>query len=219
MTWTILSQKDKIEQVGKPRTVPTRETPPPPVKQPVPKVVVSNFNANVSENEVVVKWTSMNEPKDVVYDVLRSEDGKAFVSISKVNGTHLGGANNYEIVDKIDHVVDRKYLSYRLGHNKKNGDYLTAKKSTVQRWGSTKKLLADRKTGLCKVKYTLESFGDVTINMIDVNDIEIVSNKYENKKPGVYLQTIDMRSLPIGSYLVVVKAGQIILSQYRVDKR
>ena len=63
-------------------------------------MVVSNFNANVSENEVVVKWTSMNEPKDVVYDVLRSEDGKAFVSISKVNGTHLGGANNYEIVDK-----------------------------------------------------------------------------------------------------------------------
>ncbi len=214
-----VSKPETIKNVKKPVVEKPRVVTTAPAVKPVEKVVVSNFSANILDDEVVVKWTSFDEPKDVVYDVLRSEDGKAFVSISKVNGTQLKGENQYKIVDKIRHVGDRKYLAYRLGHNKKSGEYITAKKSTQERWKSFKKLMADKKTGLCKVKYTLESFGDVTINMIDVNDNEIVSNKYDNKKPGVYLQTIDMRTLPVGSYLVIIKTGKIVLNQYRVDKK
>ncbi len=226
---TPVSEKKPTPKTEKPKYVekPVAEKPkksaPVPVVKPIKKVekevVVSNFNATVYDEEVTVQWTSIDEPQNVVYDVLRSEDGKAYISISQVSGTQLKGENRYKIVDNISKITNRKQLSYRLGHNKKSGEYLTAKKSTTERWKSFKKVKADPRTGLCKVKYTLESFGDITISMIDVNDTEILSNKYENKKPGVYLQTIDMRTLQVGSYLVVIKAGQVILNQYRVDKR
>ena len=214
-------KKETVKYTKKPVAEKPKKTTSVPVVKPVEvveKVSVSNFNATVNDDEVTVQWVSTNEPKDVVYDVLRSEDGKAYVSIKKVNGSQLKGENRYKIMDDISNVSNRKYLSYRLGHNKKS-EYLTAKKSTSERWKSFKKVMADPRTGLCKVKYKLESFGDITINMIDVNDTEIISNQYDDKKPGVYLQTIDMRTLPVGSYLVVIKAGDIILNRYRVDKK
>ena len=218
---TSVHQKEPVKYTKKPVAVKPKNTTSVPIVKPVKvieKVTVSNFNATVNDDEVTVQWISNNEPKDVVYDVLRSEDGKAFVSIVKVNGKQLKGENRYQIMDDISNISNRKHLSYRLGHNKKS-EYLTAKKSTKDRWKSFKKVMADPRTGLCKVKYTLESFGDITINMIDVNDNEIITNQYDDKKPGVYLQTIDMRTLPVGSYLVVIKAGTVILNQYRVDKK
>ena len=83
-------------------------------------------------------------------------------------------------------------------------------------WNESSEIIPDPSTGLLKVKYKLEHPGDVTIRMLNLEQQEVSASRYVNQGSGNYLKSIDMKKIPRGRYLLVIKMGEAIISRYQV---
>lgn len=72
---------------------------------------VINFNGRKTENSSVLSWTSVSEMNNATFELMYSEDGKAYQTIGVVNSKAENGISN----KPIDYVFEHQ--TPQLGHN------------------------------------------------------------------------------------------------------
>jgi hypothetical protein len=83
------------------------------VSTPAP-VELSGFEANSRNcSSVDLNWNTLSERNNAYFEVLRSSDGKEFLSLGKVEGTNASQGSRYVFTDEKHLVSGSKYL-YRL---------------------------------------------------------------------------------------------------------
>lgn len=83
------------------------------VSAPAP-VELSSFDANSKDcGSVELSWTTLSERNNAYFEVLRSSDGKEFLSLGKVEGSNASQGSRYTFTDEKYLVSGSKYL-YRL---------------------------------------------------------------------------------------------------------
>ena len=83
------------------------------VSAPAP-VELSSFDANSKDcGSVELSWTTLSERNNAYFEVLRSSDGKEFLSLGKVEGSNASQGSRYAFTDEKYLVSGSKYL-YRL---------------------------------------------------------------------------------------------------------
>jgi hypothetical protein len=53
---------------------------------------------------------------------------------------------------------------------------------------------------------------------MDRGSIELKKSFYKNQKSGNYLRSIDVSALPEGKYLLIIKIGEKVVNQFRIEK-
>ena len=180
---------------------------------------VVNFIAEEKEKEVAIKWSTRNEVASVRFDIQRSEDGQNFTTISSLIGKGQSSKGNDYIVN--DSKFGFQDYIYRMKRVLSNGiiSYFAPSKKTsskVSEWKTASKIETNPDTGVLKVSYKLKEAGNVSIKMLSVDQKEVSNELYNNQKKGNYIRSIDMKRIPEGQYLLVIKKGQEIISRFQV---
>jgi hypothetical protein len=82
---------------------------------------VSGFSAFKRDNNIVVRWQTLNENKDRVYEIQKSTDGKNFTTIGRLNATPAEDkAAQYQFTDAIQEGESGKVV-FRLRQVEKDG--------------------------------------------------------------------------------------------------
>jgi Purple acid Phosphatase, N-terminal domain/Calcineurin-like phosphoesterase len=115
-------------------------------------------------------------------------------------------------------------LAARSGFEGHKGPMLQpakAEEDETANWESCPQLMADVNSGDVMVKYTVVDQADVVIRLIDLRRKEVIRLEIPRQKQGEYLKAVQMRKVPPGRYLVIVrdKTHRRLLRRFRVLKR
>ncbi|TAK40712.1 MAG: metallophosphoesterase family protein [Saprospiraceae bacterium] len=96
-----------------------------------------------------------------------------------------------------------------------------AEEDETANWESCPQLLADVNSGDVMVKYAVVNQCDVEIRLIDIRLKEVIRLEIPRQRQGEYLKAVEMRKVPPGHYLAIVKDknNQRLLRRFRVLKR
>jgi len=88
-------------------------------------------------------------------------------------------------------------------------------------WESCPQLMADTYSGDVKIKYTVVERCDVVIRLINLKRKEVIRLEIPRQRQGEYLKAVQMRKVPPGHYLIIVKdkTNRRLLRRFRVLKR
>ncbi len=199
------------------------ETPPAPVFVPA---TISNCRADLTATQLAIRWEVKGESsgKPYQFEIQRSNDGQAFRTIAKLQGTGSQGnnTNNYQILDKIDPTVSLNTLKYRLKaiapNGKENIFAVDQSAGLAAQWEKYPKITPDPNSGLLKVRYELNKKSNVTIKLTGFNDKAVSHSSYDDQKSGNYQKSIDMSNVPQGVYLLTIEVDKEVVNQYQVLK-
>ncbi|MEK7256322.1 MAG: metallophosphoesterase family protein [Bacteroidota bacterium] len=85
-------------------------------------------------------------------------------------------------------------------------------------WEICPQLAMDAAQGNVKIKYEVEHSCNVVIRLVNLKLQEVTRIEIPNQAPGEYLKSLEMKHLPPGRYLAVVKADKKVLQRYRIKK-
>lgn len=195
----------------------------PPVE---PLMNLTDCSAELAGNRAFIHWKTLNEWPNLTYEIQRSHDGIHFTTIASIEGRgQIQKTNIYKVLDRNLSDSDPDKLQYRIKRLLPNGHYSFFKavpvRTMVARAGSNDfaELYPDPNTGLLKVKYKLKTPGNVSIRLFNNFEKEVSKSYYQNQREGNYLKSIDMKSMPHGDYLLVIKTEEEIISQIRIIKK
>ncbi|MEM1123251.1 MAG: fibronectin type III domain-containing protein, partial [Bacteroidota bacterium] len=188
---------------------------------------ISNFAISPQEKDMLISWTVNNEQANIQYEVQRSLGRDNYVTISKISG-HKNlqtSQQKYSLVDKGSGVTAQvKYIRYRIKYTNEAGKIgLYHPPIPKLNLGNTiipaiEKLKTDKQDRL-QIKYNLADRSNVRYQLFDVNRREVFSNYLHNQTPKNYLKSLDLSELPIGKYILVIKANREEIERYQVIKR
>lgn len=184
------------------------------------KMKIVDFKASMRENMINVTWTTENELEGITFEIQRSMDGKNYETIETVIGEPITGQQtSYLINDRIDKENVKNGLSYRLRRMLPNGNSKVFAPCMVgadlKDWQMYARVTPDA-TQRVNVKYLLERDGDVSIRLLNVKKREILNTILKSQKAGNYQRSVDMKGIPKGTYILIVKQGRHIVRKYRV---
>lgn len=181
---------------------------------------ILDFSANRQGPDVIVKWTTRNEPEKLRYELQRSTDNKEYQPL-KIFEAKGGEGSAYEFVDNgFAGANPGRFVNYRLRqiHSDGSSDIYNPKSDAkpVRPGMEVPKLMMDPATKEVKVKYALEAACNLTVRLLSLTKGEVRKWDMPNQQPGKYLRSLDLRGIPPGRYLITLKNGEEVLQRYRV---
>ncbi|MFT4663198.1 MAG: hypothetical protein ACI9VN_001493 [Patescibacteria group bacterium] len=184
-------------------------------------MALSEGTVEKADENRLISWETTNETDgSATFEVQRSVNQNDFMTFALVSG-RSNPLNSYQIKD-CHSVRIGEEVTYRLKHISTNGQLSFYKIKKInelkQDWANFQKVHPNPETGLVKIKYKLEEEGDVAISLMDRGSIELKKSFYKNQKSGNYLRSIDVSALPEGKYLLIIKIGEKVVNQFRIEK-
>jgi len=158
------------------------------------------FNANEYDNQVQLNWSTSSETQNDYFIIERSKDGKSFEEISREKGSGNSIRTNYYF--SIDFSPYKGISYYRLKQVDFDGKYTYSHIQSVDMEG-----LLSIYPNPSKDKFYifgLSKTGNVKINVININGVELYNVNYFNNG----ISTIDLTSKPEGIYFVKIIDGE-----------
>ncbi len=188
-----------------------------------PQIEVPQFTYTFKEQkqQLLLRWSSRSEPgTGLIYELQRSLGQEPFITVAKIEGQG-NKSNQYEIVDPTLDVIKDAQVRYRLRHNLAGRMPQTLvvdieELQQAQLWAKYKPLHPDPATKLLKVKYAIDAPSEVKIELVDVQQQVISKTAFQNRSSGRYQQSIDMRQVPVGRYLLTIRSGDEVIDRFQV---
>lgn len=190
---------------------------------------VADFKADLKGKDIFVSWQVKNEQPSCRFEIQRSFGDEKYETVGKMAGQAQVGMGNftYKFVDNgLGETAQGRYIRYRLKHihpsgkeglyhppvPKLKGEGGIASSSTV------KKLMTDKNSRL-QFKYQLSKTAKINYQIFNINRREVFNNQLNNQAPKNYLKSLDLKALPNGRYVLVIKANGEEIERYQVIKR
>ncbi len=190
---------------------------------------IADFHAGPKDQDILVTWKVKNEAPHSKFEVQRSFGDENYVTVGKMSGQalHKTGDYKYKFVDSGSGITAQaKYIRYRIKYinnigkaglyhppmPKLNGGGINQGTSGV------KKIMTDKNDRL-QIKYQLTNKSNVRYQIFDTNRREVFSNYLGDQSPKNYLKSLDLKELPNGRYVLVIKANREEIERYQVIKR
>jgi len=170
-------------------------------------IKLSSFNATSKNNNALLNWTVENQDATSShFEIERSINGTDFNSIGTVNATSDSKAT-YSYTDENTNLSGIVY--YRLKMVNKDGQFVYSDVKSVQFQNAAfaVTLYPNPVQNITKLNVTLDQAQVIKVIVNDalgnrIKQMEIAGQKGMNKK------TIDLSTVPKGSYMIRVQAGQ-----------
>jgi hypothetical protein len=184
----------------------------------------TEFSTIRSGIDIAVKWSTKGETTGLSYELQRSVDGETYTPITQIKGKCLSPESSYSILDKgIASPATGGFVTYRIRHISPNGnsEFYDPQEDgkEVESWRLLTLLYSDPATNIVKVKYDLSAPGDVTIRLLNFRLKQVMLFEEKGQKPGTFVRSVDMASLPKGRYLLIIRHNQQPIGRYQVIKR
>ena len=161
-----------------------------------------DFAATKQNNEAVLTWKTVNEQNVSLYEVERSNDGKAFYAVGQTKANNTLDVQTYTLTDKMP-LVQIQY--YRLKMVDYDGTTTYSKIVSLSKEGLSKfKIYPSVTKDILTVETTTS--GASTINIVDVLG-RIVSSRQIAASENTMTTEISVSNLPIGVYSVVFESA------------
>ncbi|HHH53501.1 MAG TPA: T9SS type A sorting domain-containing protein, partial [Bacteroidetes bacterium] len=173
---------------------------------------MEKFKGYADKDANILNWSTLTESNTSMFYVERSESGKEWTSIAKVEAA----GDSY--MKKDYQAIDRKPLSkafYRLRMTDKDGRYSMSKVISIERKEAGLKLNAvfpNPNDGNFVVNLT--SLPDSDGQMVLVNALGVkVYTKSLSKKGGTYIEKINVNHLPDGIYTLLIEQNNTVITK------
>lgn len=208
-------------------TIKNKNAPPPPKEEPIlaarEAMEVIDFEGEQKGPDISLSWSTINEFNILTFEIQRSLDGgKNYTAVEQIKSKGGNGKNTYRYLDRGIPSSRMRNLSYRLKCVSKNGKSTFFNSSFAANrqidWAALPKVMIDPKTGFIRVKYYLKKVSNVTILLLNPKLKEVARIPFPKQSAGPYMKALDMKKVPKGRYLVIVKANQKVVQRYKVLK-
>lgn len=174
--------------------------------------------------DIAVKWTAKGEVAGLSYELQRSVDGETYTPITQIKGKCLSPESSYSILDKgVASPSSGGFVTYRIRHVLPNGnsEFYDPQEDgkEVDSWRLLSLIYADPTTNIAKVKYDLTSPGDVVFRLLNFRLKQVMQWEEKGQKPGTFVRSVDMASLPKGRYLLIIRHNQLPIARFQVIKK
>jgi hypothetical protein len=176
-------------------------------------VELSNFSAQLQNNQVVISWLSSNEVNLASYHVQRSIDGVNFSTVATVAPK---GANDYQISDDISSAANLpSTIYYRLETLDKDGSKSYSSIAAVTISNNAKlrlSLYPNPVSATLKAQVTILKASTATITVTDVQG-KILVKQTNQLALGTSQVAIEIANLVSGNYLLRISSTDFNLQQ------
>lgn len=178
------------------------------------KTPLLNFNANLSGDVAILKWTTSSESNNRGFEIQRSRDGIQWIVIGFA-GSAAAGGNSAQLTSYnfTDLTPARGVNYYRLKQIAQDGGFVYSKTTTVLFNPQNNRLVVwpNPTQGMFQIRGLT---GNETIRIIDPSGREI-----ENRKAKQVLEKFDVARYATGIYQVIVLHDNQRRSVFQVIKR
>lgn len=160
-----------------------------------------------NENTVAIRWTTASESNNDHFEIERSADGMNWNGIGKISGT--GNSNSTTVYESMDYSPLEGLSYYRLVQTDRDGNSTIFPAVSIERSFPITEIsvypnpVSERLTvrpGMADHSYSVELF-------------DLSGRIYSSATMNNGTATIDVSSIPDGSYYVAVKSGNNISSK------
>ncbi len=191
------------------------------------------FSIGTRSSDVTIRWTGINEPDFITYEIHRSTDGgKQYKLIAAVPGKGKVEKQDYAHLDKGFAVNSQfKNAQYQIKAIRKDGRFTLFSPDQPEKEevaqanpeegtaaSDDNKLIPDAATGAVRIKYNLAKTSNVLVLLTDAQNKEISRVPLNNQPPGAYNKSLDLSRIGKGTYTLVIKAEGAVVAQYQVEK-
>ena len=169
-------------------------------------VNLSAFNAVARNQKVYLTWSTVSEINNDYFQIERSEDGKRFSAIAKVNGKgNSSSVQKYSFIDGASFSTGET-LYYRIKQVDKDGSAQYSKPIPVK--------LTDLSTPVISI-YPNPATNDVTIDLgngpsrFSYKFFDLSGNVVISNTSGVSATTVDLNKLNPGVYIIQILSGEV----------
>jgi hypothetical protein len=166
------------------------------------------FTANPHKENIMLDWSTAIETDNEGFSVERSIDGASFTSIGYVNGYgDTGNQVGYQFEE--ENVVAGQEYYYRLRQEDYDGAFDYFSIVTVRVDGDNGNTVAGKvypnpaTDGRSNIELFAQADGQWPVSVIDANG-RLVSETHHDLTAGYNLLQLNLRSQPVGAYLVRV---------------
>ncbi|MEN0045571.1 MAG: T9SS type A sorting domain-containing protein [Bacteroidota bacterium] len=180
------------------------------ISDPLP-VELQSFKTEARKEHIALTWTTASEVDNSHFEVERSEDGKVFKKIGRVEG------NGTTLEEKSYAYDDRQVLAgqiyyYRLKQVDFNGDfeYSAIQSAKLEEQDSDFKIYPNPASGSERLRLVLETAnGKLRFQVLDVYGkvVKEVERDFLSKEKAVL--TLDTSDIPAGIYFIKTSTGQV----------
>jgi len=174
-------------------------------------VTLLQFTANEKNSDILLQWSSINERNNKNYELQRSFNGKDFTTIATIDAATANSSspNYYAYTDENIKAVE--VIWYRLQQNDKNGMFTYSPVIRINRKSKSSFAVSSNNPFQQQLHVQLQSTAarQVSVSLINING-QIVATKQLTIPTGISTTSIETASLPSGTYLLRVTAGNDI---------
>ncbi len=177
-------------------------------------VELASFSASVIQGRIMLEWTTASELNNNGFEIERSVDGSAFVTIGFVEGKGTTTEVNFYSFDDLSPLTENNTVYYRLKQVDFDGKFSYSKTINVEFNMLEDFVLKQNYPNPFNpstiVEYNIREAGLVSLKVYDVLGKEVATLVNEDKAVGTHNVTFDARNLPSGVYFYTIKAGNFI---------
>jgi len=166
-------------------------------------VSLSDFNAKVLDNSVELSWATTVETNNDYFQIERSSNGRAFEMIDRVEGANNSVTlKNYTSIDRNPNTGDNYY---RIKQVDLNGAFTYSDIVLVEMLSrNTMRMYPMPVSNQLTIDYTSSQTEQASIMLVDALGV-LVSQTNLTAVPGDNSFTIDVTTIPAGSYFVIMQ--------------
>lgn len=170
--------------------------------RPMP-VELASFIYSVSDNDVLLSWTTLSEENNSGFEIERSDASGSWIKSGFVKGQgHSGITVTYSFADL--NLMPGKY-NYRLKQIDFNGNFKYYAMNGEVFIGNPAAFKLSQNfpnpfNPSTQIKFTVKSASKILLNVFDLSGKEVKSLINEYRQPGEYTETFDGNNLSSGVY-------------------
>ena len=179
---------------------------------PLPVKLLS-FDAKLKNEEVLVTWATTSEVSNDYFEVQRSNDGKEFAALGKVNGK--GNNNSRTSYSFTDFAPATGINFYRLKQVDFNGNSTVSKIVSVRLVSVADAMLSlspNPVSDELNIKLDQIVGGDYLLQVFDIYGHQLVNKQVRATSAGLS-ENITLQGLPQGMYMLTVSGYGIKMSK------
>ncbi|MCO6472917.1 MAG: S8 family serine peptidase [Melioribacteraceae bacterium] len=175
-------------------------------------VELSNFSADINENNVLIKWKTITETNNQGFSIERKTNSLDWNEIIFIDGK--GNSSEHVEYNYIDKNLEIGKYSYRLKQLDLDGSFTYSNVIEAEITAPDKFELYQNYPNpfnpVTQIKFTIPEEADVKINLYDITG-RLVKNIVNQKLvPGIHYLEIDGTNLASGVYIVRMQTEQSV---------
>lgn len=147
-------------------------------------VVIASFNAALNKDKVLLDWTTSQEQNNKYFTVERSNDGRNFSFLGRVNGA--GTSTGFKTYSLVDYTPEEGINYYRLSQTDVDGNVRFCDVKTIN-YKSNKNFFANvlnNGTGQVSVVIHCNHAAGVNMKVVDILGKEILNETFSVNSGG-----------------------------------